>query len=296
MKTLMRFHFNSHILLIIYSFCLFQASCQNSGKLNIVADLPSNLEENSGIQMYSDNAIWVIEDNGNKDEIYKVNFNGKITKKFEVKNAKNKDWEDLAKDAIGNLYIGDFGNNSNDRKSMTIYKLPNPEKEKGEKIEAEKIEFTYPEQKKFPPKKSSLYYDTEAFFHWQNSLYIITKNRTRPYDGKALIYKVPDKKGNYKAELVGEFIVCDNQKICSITSADISSDGKTIALLSYGYLWLITDFELDDFSKGKKQQIDLDVRTQLESVCFKNDSTLLVSDEKTGPNGGNLYTLDLSKL
>lgn len=286
----------SFYFLLVALFQLLFVNCQNHGKLNIVTNLPSNLEENSGIQVYSDNAIWVIEDNGNKDEIYKVNFNGKITKKLEVKNAKNKDWEDLAKDAIGNLYIGDFGNNSNARKSMTIFKLPNPEKEKGEKIEAEKIEFAYPEQKKFPPKKSNLYYDTEAFFHWKNALYIITKNRTRPYDGKALIYKIPDKKGNYKAELVSEFIVCDNQKICSITSADISSDGKKIALLSYGYLWLITDFEFDDFSKGKKQQIDLEVRTQLESVCFKNDSTLLVSDEKTGLHGGNLYKLDLSNL
>jgi len=141
---------NSNYFLFIYFFCLLQVvSCQNHGKLTLITDLPNSLEENSGIQNYPSNSLWVIEDNGNKDEIYQVNLQGKITKTFKVKNAKNNDWEDLAKDKEGNLYIGDFGNNTNDRKSMTIYKLPNPEKEKGDKVEAEKIEFTYPEQKKF---------------------------------------------------------------------------------------------------------------------------------------------------
>ncbi|GMN09876.1 hypothetical protein MTsPCn9_19190 [Croceitalea sp. MTPC9] len=282
--------------LFLALFQLLFANCQNHGELKILADLPSNLEENSGIQFYPDNTIWVIEDNGNKDEIYGLNLKGKIVKEFKVKNAKNRDWEDLTRDINGNLYIGDFGNNGNDRKRMTIYKLPNPKKEPGEKIDAEKIEFVYPEQKKFPPKKEKLYYDTEAFFHWENALYIITKNRTRPYDGKALIYKVPDKKGNYEAELVGKFIVCKDQDKCSITSADISSNGKKIALLTYGYVLIITDFEFDDFSKGKKQQIELGARTQLEAVCFKNDSTLLISDEQSHAQGGNLYALDLSKF
>jgi hypothetical protein len=107
---------------------------------------------------------------------------------------------------------------------------------------------------------------------------------------------VPDSKGEYKARLVGEFIVCSNQKTCSITSADISPDGKKIALLTYGYLLILTDFELDDFSKGNKQQIDLGVRTQLEAISFKNNSTLLLSDEKSRAKGGNLYSLDLNKF
>lgn len=271
-------------------------NCQNHGKLTFLADMPSNLEENSGIQYFSGNSLWVVEDNGNKDVIYQVDFNGEIIKDFTVKNAKNDDWEDLTKDKLGNLYIGGFGNNANDRKTMTIYKLPNPDVEKGDKIDAEKIKFRYPEQKKFPPKKEKLLYDAEAFFHWNNYLYIITKNRTRPYNGKALIYKVPDTKGEYQAELVGELVVCSNKNTCSITSADIAPDGKKIALLTYGYLLILSDFELDDFSNGKKQQIDLGVRTQLEAVCFKDESTLLISDEKSRAQGGNLYSLDLNKF
>lgn len=286
--------FFNNKLLWLFFIVATHASCQNHGKLTVIADMPSNLKENSGIQSFTENALWVIEDNGNKDVIYKINLKGEITDQFKVKNGKNDDWEDLAKDVHGNLYIGDFGNNGNDKKELTIYKLPNPEKEKGDKIDAEQIEFSYPEQKKFPPKKDQLLYDAEAFFHWNKFLYIITKNRTRPYNGKALIYKVPDTKGKYKAELIGEFTAGKDKDACSITSADISPDGKKIVLLSYGYLYIFTDFELDNFYNGKKQRIDLGVRTQLEAVCFKNDSTLLISDEKSGSEGGNLYRLNLA--
>lgn len=268
-------------------------SCQNSGKLEVLTDLPSNLKENSGLAYFGGNLVWAIEDSGGKDDIYALNLKGDIVKSFDVKNVKNEDWEDLATDLDGNLYIGDFGNNQNYRKDLVIYKLPNPEKEKGDKIEAEKIEFEYPEQTAFPPKKSDLNFDAEAFFHWGNSLYIITKNRTRPYDGRAFVYKVPDEPGSYKASLIGKFTTCDDPGSCSITSATISPNGKKIVLLSYGLLWVITDFTFDDFSKGNSEMIDLGLRTQLEAVCFKNDSTLLLSDEKSHAQGGNLYAFDL---
>ncbi len=286
---------NLHFILYFFLGILF-TNCQDHGKLTVIADLPNSLEENSGMVSFDNKTIWLIEDSGNNDNIFKVGLNGKMIKHLDLKNAKNNDWEDLTKDQEGSLYIGDFGNNNNDRKNLVIYKLPNPEREKGDKIASEKIKFHYPEQKKFPPKKSKLYYDTEAFFHWGSSLYVITKNRTRPYDGKAMIYKLPDTKGEYEAQLIGELTTCNNQNTCSVTSAAISPNGKTIALLGYGLLWLVSDFEFDDFSRGTVQQIDLETRTQLESICFLNNKTLLLSDERSHAQGGNLYKLKLSEL
>ena len=283
--------FNHRFLILL--FALTQVNCQNPGKLHVVTNMPTSLKEESGMVSFDKESVWVVEDSGNHDKIYKVDFNGEIVKEFEVKNAKNHDWEDLTKDKKGHLYIGDFGNNYSRRKNLVIYKLPNPEIEKGDKIDAEKIEFEYPEQKKFPPKKSKLYYDSESFFHWNGFLYIITKNRSRPFDGKAFIYRVPDKKGKHKAKLVGEWITCPDLEICEVTSADISSDGKTIVVLSKGLLWIITDFKFDDFSKGNIRQIDLGVRTQLESVSFFNDSTLLLSDERSRHEGGDLYRFNI---
>lgn len=269
-------------------------SCSNYGQLSVIADLPSSLKENSGLATYGDSTVWVIEDGGNKDEIYQLNFKGDIIKSLKVKNGDNQDWEDLTKDESGNLYISDLGNNSNNRKNLVIYKLPNPTNEPGNKIEAEKIELNYPDQKDFPPKKEKLLYDAEALFHFGNKLFIVTKNRSNPFTGEAHIYSVPDTKGKYKATHIGSFIPCTDWKTCQITSIDISPKGDKIVALSYGKLFVFTNFSWDDFSKGNMQEIDLGARSQLESVCFLNENTLLISDEQSHGTGGNLYSYSLN--
>jgi hypothetical protein len=269
--------------------------CTNYGQLKVVTELPRKLNENSGIVQFEKKSIWVIEDKGNGDNIYKVDFDGKLLKKLEVKNAKNHDWEDLTSDKKGNLYIGDFGNNANDRKNLVIYKLPNPETEPGDKIDAEQIEFNYPEQKEFPPKRGELFYDAEAFFHFEEHLYIFTKIRSNPFTGEALVYKIQDRKGSYGAELLGNVKLCSDWDTCQVTSADISPDGKTIVLLGYGKIWILSDFFGGDISQVGVKEIDLGVRTQLESVCFIGDKTLLISDEVRDNEGGNLYSFRLKE-
>ncbi|RKR15140.1 hypothetical protein CLV91_1222 [Maribacter vaceletii] len=268
-------------------------TCNNSDKLVLITELPKELSENSGIVSFSDTHAWFVEDSGNKNKIYQTNFKGKITKTLEVKKRKNKDWEDLTKDNKGNVYIADTGNNENKRKDLVIYKIPNPEIEKGDKINAEAIHFYYPEQEKFPPKKTHLFYDAEAIFYYNNFLYLITKNRAHPFNGEAFVYKIPSIAGNHKAQLVDTLNFCNDWNTCQITSADLAPDGSKLVLLSYGKLFIITDFKDANFSKGKVETIDLESTNQLESVCFLNQSTLLLSDEKKGPTGRNMYSYKL---
>ncbi|WP_339667045.1 hypothetical protein [Maribacter arcticus] len=281
--------------LVLITFTIFSTltSCSNYGQLKVVTDLPSSLEEISGMASYNDSTIWALEDNGNKDEIYQVNFKGDIVKSLKVKNGDNDDWEDMAMDQAGNLYIADIGNNDNSRKNLVIYKIPNPTIEPGDKVDAEHIEFNYPDQTEFPPNEDGLLFDAEALFHHGNSLYIVTKNRSKPFKGEAHIYSVPDTAGKYEATLVGSFTPCTDWKTCQITSIDLSPNGDKIVALSYGKLFVFTEFTWNDFSKGKLQEIDLGARTQLESVCFLNDNTLLISDERSHGTGGNLYSYSL---
>ena len=275
------------IAILLFSFLI---SCSNYGQLTYITKLPKKLKENSGMAIGKNSTVWFVNDGGNEDKIYQINNKGKILKELEVKNAKNKDWEDMAQDKDGNVYIADTGNNANKRKDLVIYKIPDPDKEKGDKIKAEQIEFSFPEQRKFPPKQKNLLYDTEAIFYAKDSLYLITKNRSHPFNGNALIYRIPAKKGNYKATYLGEFIACTDFSICKITAADISPDGKTIALLGYGKLWLFTNFNLSNFFEGELKTIDLGIRTQLESISFLNNKTLLLSDEQLHKSGRNLYS------
>lgn len=280
-------------LFLILFLCILSTGCAQHGRLTFRCDLPNKFNENSGITTLENDKIWLIEDNGNDDVIYEVNTKGKRLREFKVKNAKNDDWEDLTKDDKGNLYIGDFGNNDNDRKNLVIYKIPNPTIEPGDKIVAEEIKFKYPEQKEYPPIPAKRKFDAEALFYLDELLYIITKDRSNPFSGKALIYTVPANAGNYDARLVGTFNTCTDLATCQITGAAISPDKKKIALLGYGSLWLITEFDLPDFSKGTVQLIDLGVSTQLEAVCFMDNTTILLSDERNQMTGGNLYTFIL---
>ena len=269
--------------------------CSNYGQLTYITKLPKKLDENSGIISLESEKIWVIEDNGNEDKIYEVSFEGKTLRSLKVKNAKNKDWEDLTKDDQGNLYIGDFGNNSNDRTDLIIYKIPNPVAIAGDSIVAEKIKFNYPEQKAFPPIAAKRQFDAEALFYFDNALYLITKDRSDPFLGQALVYKIPAIKGTYEAQLIGTFNTClENPIKCEVTAAAISPDGKKIVLLGYGVLWVITDFTIDKFASGTQEFIDLGVSTQLESVCFIDNSTILLSDEERHKTGRNLYSFTLA--
>ena len=277
-------------LCLLFLFLLVQGCAQKPwyGDLEYLGTFPNSLSEVSGIAKY-ENTVWVIEDNGNKDHIYQINNNAALVKDLKVKDAKNEDWEDLTMDAAGNLYVGDFGNNDNQRKDLVIYKLPNPEIEPGDKIKSKKIKFSYPEQKRFPPKKKNKLYDAEAFFHWKNHLYIFTKDRSSPYQGKTLVYRVPDTEGTYEAERIGEINLCNDRNHCSITGADISHDGKSVVLIGYGYVYLLREADLNNFSNASFETIHLKLETQIEAVCFLDENTLLIADEQSQTKGRNLY-------
>ncbi|WP_340064506.1 hypothetical protein [Ascidiimonas aurantiaca] len=283
-------------VLILFLGSLFLTSCTNYGQLTYTCKLPKELKENSGISVsQQENLFWFIADSGNEDHLYGVNTEGTLLKDFNIKNADNQDWEDLARDQEGNIYIGDIGNNRNKRKDLVIYKVPNPDLYTGKNLEAEEIKFNYPEQKEFPPDKKDRLFDAEAFFYSQGFLYIFTKNRTQPFTGETLLYKIPATPGNHKAKLVGKKVLCTDRKSCSVTSADISPDGKKVVLLAHDRIWVLTHFTNDRFLEGTIDEIHLGHYSQKESLCFTNDNTLYISDEQFGVQGRNVYTFYLSK-
>lgn len=277
-------------ILFIFTILLL-SSCQNFGQLTLVADLPKSLNEVSGVEsLKNSNHIWIINDGGNKAKLYRISKKGKIKKDVLIE-TKNRDWEDLTFDDKGNLYIGDFGNNENKRKNLRILKLKKKHlKRKTTKVE--KIEFRFENQKNFPPKKKNMYFDCEAFFYFNNHLYLFTKSRVHKKYGKTFLYKIPAKEGKHKAKLIGEFENCTDMK-CWITSADISDDGKKVALLSQKNILIFTDFTSDNFLSGKLKTIALEHQTQKEGICFKDNNTVLITDEKARGEGGNLYELKI---
>lgn len=277
--------------IFLLSFLLL-ISCQNFGELKLISNLSNDLDEVSGTEVViNSNLIWMLNDGGNKSEIYGVSKKGKVKEKLRIK-AKNNDWEDLASDEKGNLYIGDFGNNESKRKNLVILKIKHKDLASYKKVEVEKIKFQYPNQSKFPPKKKQYYFDAESFFFYNNSLYIFTKSRVRNKFGKTSLYKVPAKEGNHKAVLISEFNGC-NEMDCWITSADISNDGSRVALLSPSSVLIFSDYKNDNFLSGKLTKIPLNYTSQKEGITFKDNTTLLITDEKAHGAGGNFYELKI---
>lgn len=255
--------------------------------------LPKKLKEVSGIALSQDQkTIWAIEDAGNKNVVYGLNRQGELINDVLVENADNNDWEDITKDAAGNIYIGDFGNNENDRQNLSILKLDlKSDSQKSTKV-IQTTKFHYEGQTEFPPKKSNLLYDCEAFVEKDGSFYLFTKNRSKGFDGTFLVFQIPNKEGDFEAKLVGKLKLEGGYSDAAITSATINSKGQ-IVLLNHKNINVISGFTANDFSSAKIQKISLNHNSQKEAIVFVDDKTLLIADEKDKQTGGNVYNFTL---
>ena len=277
-------------ILLLFS---LNISCQNFGKLKVITDLPSDLKEVSGLEIVeSSKRFWMLNDSGNKPRVFAVSKKGNIKKEISVK-SKNHDWEDLASDEKGNLYIGDFGNNYNTRDDLRILKLDKKYLKKDKKGKVKKIHFTYEDQTEFPPKKKDRHFDAEAFIYFKDHFYIFTKSRVPGNHGLTNLYRISASEGRHVAKKIGQYHNgTDNPSW--ITSADISEDGKKLVLLSQKNVIVFTDFTGDEFFKGKKKIIPFSHRSQKESIAFKDSNTVVIADEKSGKKLGLLYELSLN--
>lgn len=286
-------HFNTFIVLLLCHTLTAQTI-----SLTEIAALPSQIGESSGLIYTNNGTLWTHNDGGNSSELFAFSSIGAYERTLTI-NALNNDWEDLAQDAQQNVYIGDFGNNANNRIDLTIYKMAPPDIISSTTTSPiGVIQFHFPDQTVFPPSDRWKNFDVEAFIAAGDSLYLFTKNRTVPYSSITKLYRIPQAPGNYTAQLIDSFDTTEPNAsfIFSVTGADISPDGKSLVLCAAHKLWLFTNFPRRDFFKGDVQELSFDIFTQKEGVCFGNDGhTLYLSDEHNSTlGGGKLYHTDIA--
>jgi len=278
--------------LFIYKGTNGQGNSQNV-TLQKIGVMPKILKETSGLEVTSPNSLWSHNDD-TYPYLYNIDSTGQLIKAIYL-NHQNSGWEDLAQDYHGNIYIGAFGNNTNTRKDLKIYKIGNPDSIKEKFVNAGIIDYHYSDQKLFPPDNRFKNFDMDAMISVGDSLYLFSKNRTAPFDGYTKVYRLPNTPGTHQADLVDSIFLCNESMLtCWVTAADISPDKKHLVLLSHDKLWLISCFEGSDFGKGKIQQISLNHFSHKAAICFYNDHQVYITDElEMDILGGKLYRLDL---
>jgi len=274
---------------IIFLFCFF--TFFGFSQKTII--LSEELKEISGIQYINDTLLAAHNDGGNGPMLYLLNPNsGKIIKRVVVKGVKNTDWEDIALD--GNyLYIGNFGNNENKRKNLSIIRVSWKDALIKDSISSEFMTFEYGDQKAFPPEKKALKFDAESISFADGYLWIFTKNRTEPFDGVSNVYRVKFQENTHA--------ILKNEYSIKIGSKGWMFDSVTGGDFAYGYFYLTTYNRVLKylFSEGKftlVKQYKYNEYNQKEAITVIKDDQIYVANEFQKVLGKQkLYRISLKK-
>ncbi len=254
-----------------------------SQSLRHISTFPVYLNENSGIITQSKNSAWIHNDSGDGPIIYKIDSNGIQQDSIYLNGVTAIDFEDITQDLFGNIFIGDIGNNNHNRTNLVVYKIPNPNSISGSAVTPEEIHFSYSDQTQFPdPNQNS---DCEALFHYNNHLYLISKNWGS--SGYSKLYELPDSAGSYVAQLIDSFASP------MVTAADYHPSGK-LAVLSMDRVTVFDQFVGNNFFDGRASTFYFSL-SQKEAVSFVTASSLYITQEhhRFFP-GAKLYELNFS--
>lgn len=248
--------------------------------------LPSKLAEASGLYLAGPDSLWWHNDSGDGPNLYLTDGKGKMLKSESIPELRHIDWEDITSDDQGRIYIGDFGNNSNARQNLRIYRY---EPNSGQ---VDSVVFHYEDQVEFPPPPERSNFDMEAFFWMNDSLHLFSKNRLQKGDYQCKHYTLCANMGDQIARLRDSIFL--RKRV--ITGAAVSPDKKTVALVGYNFkrclgfiptsaasLFVFSGFTGSNFFRGRKKRKSLSflIATQYEAVDFIDNDQVYVASEKT---------------
>ena len=241
--------------------------------------------------------FWTLNDSGGTPTLYAINAARQLVSVLEVEDATNEDWEALTASDDGYLYIGDFGNNQNERRNLAIYRVPEPKRllpaSQTMSARAEKLPFVYAEQMSFPDNQA-LNFDAEALFYAPSTdegrgrLYLLTKHRS---DSRTALYRFPRFEANasVRPTLVDSFDVGGEGYWFGgrVTGADLHPSKGLLAILTYHKVLI---FEVDRLSpRLDKPQFSVELVSrhtqQVEGIAWDGTTLMLVNEQ------GDIFSL-----
>ena len=247
-------------------------------------NLPTLINETSGLEFYNDNLI-THNDSGGEPILYYLTTDGKIVSKRKIEDVKNNDWEDITIDDKY-IYIADMGNNYDTRNNLSIIKIHLDNNINT----SEQIKFNYPQQKSFKYRKLSMF-DAEGLISIDDYLLIFTKNRAKKITD---IYRLPKTPGNYNAIKIGSL---NTGSI--ITAADFDKSSNLLALtstISFNeyYLLIIDNFSIEKKNDYKIKMYEIPVgKTQIEGIKIINSSTFWLTSEQEKKGDPKLFKIKI---
>jgi hypothetical protein len=274
--------------LVGFFLLMFVAAATADGSpVRLVGQIQSKeVGESSGVvaSRQFEGVFYTHNDSGNSPSVYAIKPDGTILREYRIP-SKHTDWEDIAIDDQNRLYIGNIGNNDADKPQVEVFRFAEPDlidaagqdkkkrkdrKPKDEdranevRVRVEKIwRISYPERP----------FNAESLFIHGGHGYVISK---MPIGLPAAIYRFPlDAGTDVKLEKVAELPIK-----APVTGADLTSDGKRLAVLSEAGLYL---FEVGgDLARAAivaPKVVPLPNR-KLEGVCFGKEGIVMTAESR----------------
>ena len=265
---------------------------------SVVCTLPKEVDETSGLIFWR-HSLWTHNDSGGKPVIYRLDpLTGKLLQRITLKNATNRDWEDISQDRKY-IYVGDIGNNSGNRHDLCIYKVKKSDvpRQGDAKLAATKIAYAYPDYKGPVKNRKHNNFDCEALMASGDSLYLFSKDWQ---DQRSRLYALPKKPGKYTARKVSQYNVRG-----LVTGADKQPETGMVLLVGYTrgnwvpFVMVLSGYKGHDFFSGKKERVRLKKAkaTQTEGVAFGGGNRVYLSSEGRPPVfKQTLYVLPLDSI
>lgn len=232
--------------------------------------LPSECSEVSGIYRYAPDTIFLHNDGGNPAELFEFDKQGQLRKTHLISNAENLDWEDLAYDGKGRIFIADIGDNYRKRDSLGIYIWNMYSRS----LEG-RIYVKYPLGER---------YNAEALYWNEGLLYLIVKNQAGSAERYSRIFTLPDRAGTHVAVLSDSLLTGKYL----ITAADFDPQSQRSVFIAYKqknifgmpHLKTYAMVRLQGGSLHKYRLPPLGICKQVEAVSIV-DNGFFIASEKT---------------
>lgn len=224
--------------------------------------------------------FWIHNDSGNPPALFAVKGDGTLLREYAV-GVPNIDWEDIAIDDDGHLYLGEIGNNINRIPVRAVYRLDEPDPTRQDRTEAgaetasgamPKLAVTLASYYRFA---SGGRFDAEGLFIDRGRAVVVAKT----LDGReAELFAIPlDPPSPLIRPATPERIGALPGFVEPATGADLATDGLRLAACSYQVVRVYgrQDRDSDHWSLLATVRFEAD---GIEAIAWEGDDLVLAGE------------------